>query len=78
LTWPDASHYIAVMDAELAALEEKTRRLIELCQTKQRENQELRQQLAGVLAEKKQLIEKIGAARTRLEMLLARIPESES
>jgi cell division protein ZapB len=66
------------MDAELNALEEKTKRLINLCQAMQRENQELRQQLAGALAEKKQLAEKMGAARTRLETLLTRIPENQS
>lgn len=66
------------MDAELNALEEKTKRLIKLCQAMQRENQELRQQLAGALAENKQLAEKMGAARTRLETLLTRIPENQS
>lgn len=78
MTWPDASHYIAAMEPELAALEEKTKRLINLCQAMQRENQELRQQLAGALAEKKQLAEKMGMARTRLETLLNRIPENQS
>jgi len=39
------------------------------------DNHDLRQQLATALNENKQLAEKIGAASTRLETLLAQIPD---
>jgi cell division protein ZapB len=77
LTCRDASHYIPPMEDELTALEDKIKRLLTLCQRMQRENQELRQQLAGALAEKRQLAEKMSAARGRLETLIARIPEEQ-
>jgi len=63
------------MDAELTALEEKIRQTIQLCQRLRDENRGLRQQLAALQGDKKQLADKIDGARTRLETLLKQIPE---
>lgn len=63
------------MDAALAALEEKIRQAAQLCQRLRDENRGLRQQLAGLQGDKKQLSEKIDGARTRLESLLKQIPD---
>ncbi|HEX9192633.1 MAG TPA: hypothetical protein VF871_02595 [Burkholderiales bacterium] len=63
------------MDTELAALEEKIRQAAQLCQRLRDENRGLRQQLATMLSDKKQLAQKIDGARSRLENLLKQIPE---
>ncbi len=63
------------MDTELAALEEKIRQAAQLCQRLRDENRGLRQQLAAMLSDKKQLAQKIDGARSRLENLLKQIPE---
>jgi cell division protein ZapB len=63
------------MDAELTALEEKIRQATQLCQRLRDENRGLRQQLAALQGDKKQLAEKIDGARNRLETLLKQIPE---
>jgi cell division protein ZapB len=63
------------MDAELTALEEKIRQATLLCQRLRDENRGLRQQLAALQGDKKQLAEKIDGARNRLETLLKQIPE---
>lgn len=65
------------MDAELKSLEDKISQFVALCQRLRAENHQLRQQLASVQNENKQLAEKIGAAKTRLETLLTQIPEEE-
>lgn len=64
------------MDAELKALDEKIQQLVSLCQRLREQNSELRQKLAATENENKRLGDKIGAARTRLEGLLEKIPES--
>ena len=65
------------MDAELKSLEEKINQFVALCQRLRAENHQLRQQLALAQNENKQLSEKIGDARIRLETLLTQIPEEE-
>ncbi len=63
------------MDVELRSLEEKINQFVALCQRLRTDNHELRQQLAHVQNENKQLNDKIGDAKTRLESLLTQIPE---
>ena len=63
------------MDTELATLEEKIRQAARLCARLRDENQGLRQQLAALQGDKRQLAEKIDGARNRLETLLKQIPE---
>jgi cell division protein ZapB len=63
------------MDSELAILEEKVRQAAHLCQKLREENRDLRQKLAALQGDKKQLSEKIDGARNRLENLLKQIPE---
>jgi cell division protein ZapB len=65
------------MDAELKSLEDKINQFIALCQRLRTDNHQLRQQLASAQNENKQLSEKIGDAKTRLETLLTHIPEEE-
>lgn len=63
------------MDAELRSLEEKINQFVTLCQRLRTDNHELRQLLAHAQNENKQLNDKIGDAKTRLESLLTQIPE---
>ena len=65
------------MDAELKSLEDKINQFVALCQRLRADNHQLRQQLASAHNENKQLTEKIGDAKTRLETLLTQIPEEE-
>ena len=65
------------MDVELKSLEDKISQFVALCKRLRGENHQLRQQLASVQNENKQLSEKIGVAKIRLETLLAQIPEEE-
>jgi len=65
------------MDAELTSLEDKINQFIALCRRLRTDNHQLRQQLASAQNENKQLAEKIGAAKTRLETMLSHIPEEE-
>lgn len=66
------------MEAELKSLEQKINQFVELCQRLRIDNQQLRQQLASVLNENKQLEEKISNATNRLENLLNQIPEDNA
>ena len=75
LTGLDFSNYSAPMDAELAALEDRIRQAVELCQRLRGENTDLRQRLAKLESDNKRLAEKINGARERLEGLLRQIPE---
>jgi len=63
------------MDVELKSLEDKINQFVMLCQRLRLDNHELRQQLASAHNDNKQLNDKIGDAKTRLESLLAQIPE---
>ncbi|HEV8518353.1 MAG TPA: cell division protein ZapB [Burkholderiales bacterium] len=66
------------MDAQLKSLEDKVNQFVTLCQRLRADNQQLRQQLASAQNENKQLSDKIGAAKTRLETLLSHIPEEQT
>lgn len=66
------------MEAELKSLERKISQFVELSQRLRMDNQQLRQQLAAALDEKRQLEEKIGNATNRLESLLNQIPEDNA
>lgn len=66
------------MDAELQSLEDKINQFVALCQRLRSDNHQLRQQLASAQNDNKQLAEKIGDAKTRLETLLTQIPEEEA
>jgi cell division protein ZapB len=63
------------MDVELKSLEEKINQFVALCHRLRTDNHELRQQLASAHNDNKQLNEKIGDAKTRLESVLSQIPE---
>jgi cell division protein ZapB len=63
------------MDAEMAALEERIRQAVDLCQRLRGENSDLRQRVAQLQSENRQLADKITSARQRLEGLLEQIPE---
>ena len=63
------------MDVELKSLETKISQFVALCQRLRADNHELRQQLAAAQNDNKQLSEKVGDAKTRLESLLVQIPE---
>ena len=75
MTGLDFSNYSATMDAEIVALEERIRQAVDLCQRLRGENNDLRQRVAQLQNENRQLAEKITGARERLEGLLEQIPE---
>jgi len=63
------------MDAELNSLDDKIKQLLQLCQKLRKDNSALRQQLVSAQNQNKQLTERIGTARGRLEALLEQVPE---
>ena len=63
------------MDAELRSLEDKVYQVVALAQRLRADNHDLRQQLATALNDNKQLTDKISIAATKLESLLAQIPD---
>jgi uncharacterized protein (TIGR02449 family) len=67
-----------MVDPELAALEERIEQLVQRLQALRAENRDLRQQLATRIDENARNVEKLAAARTRIEALLKQIPETES
>ena len=66
------------MEPELAALEERIEQLVQRLNALRVENRDLRQQLATRTDENARNVEKLAAARTRIEALLKQIPETES
>jgi cell division protein ZapB len=66
------------VDPELSALEERLAQLVQRLKALREENRDLRQQLATRTDENARNIEKLAAARTRIEALLKQIPETES
>jgi uncharacterized protein (TIGR02449 family) len=66
------------VDTELSALEERLDQLVQRLKALREENRDLRQQLATRTDENARNIEKLAAARTRIEALLKQIPETES
>jgi len=71
----DFSNYIAAMDQDLTALEDRIRQVAELCQRLRTENSDLRQRMAQLTSQNKLLAEKIDGARVRLQGLLGHLPE---
>ena len=65
------------MDAELKSLEGKLDQFVELCHKLRADNQELRQQLASALDQRRRLEEKLSSAATRLEALLGQMPAED-
>jgi uncharacterized protein (TIGR02449 family) len=70
--------YRDYMDPELSALEERLAVLVQRLKALREENRDLRQQLAMRTDENARNVEKLAAARTRIEALLKQIPETES
>ena len=66
------------MESEIQHFEEKLAHFVTLFQRLRAENNELRQTVATKSDEVKRLAEKLDQAKTRLETLLAQIPEAES
>ncbi len=66
------------MDAQLKSLEQKISQFVALQQQLRAENHQLRQQLLSAQTENKQMSDKIGDAKTRLETLLSQIPDEEA
>jgi cell division protein ZapB len=66
------------MESDLARFEEKLNHFVTLFQRLRSENNDLRQQLAAKSDEAKRLAEKLDQAKTRMEALVAQIPETES
>ena len=66
------------MDPELSALEERLAQVVQRLKALREENRDLRQQLATRTDENARNVEKLAAARTRIEALLKQIPETES
>ena len=75
MTTLDFSNYIAAMDQDLTALEDRVRQVAELCQRLRAENSDLRQRMAQLTSHNKVLAEKIDGARVRLQGLLGQLPE---
>jgi cell division protein ZapB len=63
------------MDAQLDALEERVRQLVQLCIQLRKANSELRQQLASSHDDNGKLQDKVSEVGRRLEALLEQIPE---
>lgn len=66
------------MDPELSTLEERLALVVQRLKALREENRDLRQQLATRTDENARNVEKLAAARTRIEALLKQIPETES
>lgn len=65
------------MESELNHLEGKINQLIQLCQRLRNDNHDLRQRVASLQSENKQISDKISQAKERLEKILIQIPEDE-
>lgn len=75
MTPQDFPNYIAAMDQDLSALEDRVRQVAELCQQLRAENSDLRQRMARLASENKALAAKIDGAKSRLQGLLDQLPE---
>lgn len=65
------------MKGDLTALEQKIEQFLVFCQSLRAENQALRSRVTGLEDERQLLTNKIATARTRLEALMAKLPEEE-
>jgi cell division protein ZapB len=63
------------MTKQLDALEGKVAQVVSLCHSLRAENQELRARLASAEDERLRLVERMEAARVRLEALAEQLPE---
>lgn len=63
---------------ELNALESKIAQVAGLCRALRNENRELQLRLAAAESEKRQLVERMGSARERLETLVGQLPEAKA
>ena len=63
------------MDEVFESLEAKVSQFVHMCERLRAENIDLRQQLVVATNDAKRLNDKIDGARTKLENLLARLPE---
>ena len=70
----DMKHSCSV-DAEFNSLESKVALFVGLCERLRAENHDLRQQLASAKNDARRLSERIEGAKTKLESLLARMPD---
>ena len=66
---------MAAVDAEFNSLEAKVAQFVGLCERLRTENHELRQQLLMARNDASRLNERIEGAKTKLENLLARLPD---
>ena len=66
------------MEHDLQRFEDKLSHFVTLFQRLRAENNELRQGIATKSDEAKRLAEKLDQAKTRIEALLAQLPEAES
>ena len=71
-------NYIVAMEKDLDALSSKVTEMVKIVAKLRDENLQLRQQLALKSDENTRLSEKISAATSRLEAVLAKIPEKET
>lgn len=63
------------MDADFASLEAKVAQFVNLCERLRAENSDLRQQLAAAQGDAKRLNDRIDSARTKLTLLIDRLPD---
>ena len=75
MTQRKISHYSVWMDEAFESLEAKVSQFVHLCERLRAENIDLRRQLAAATKDAKRLNDKIDGARSKLEGLLARLPE---
>jgi cell division protein ZapB len=66
------------MESDIERFEEKLSHFVTLFQRLRAENNELRQNVAAKSDEVKRLAEKLDQARTRIEALIAQMPETEN
>ncbi len=70
--------YIGQMEADISRFEEKLNNFVTLFHRLRAENNELRQTVAMKSDEVKRLSEKLDQTKTRVEALIAQMPEAES
>jgi cell division protein ZapB len=63
---------------ELNALESKIAQVAGLCRALRNENRDLQQRLTALEAEKRQLVDRMNDARTKLESLVGQLPEANT
>ncbi len=66
------------MEADILRVEEKLAHFVTLFQRLREENNDLRQTVASKSDEAKRLSEKLDQAKTRIEALVAQLPDTES